>query len=128
MGEAEDAYNKSLEIKREMHDRVGEGIGLLNLGTLYGSHARWEEAEEAYQQSLIIHREFGDRVGEGMTLGSFAELRSRQGDIEGALQLDREALQVPESTQAEALKERARKQVNQLEQKLKEQKGNQAGS
>ena len=125
--EAEQAYNQSLTIKRETNDRIGEEQTLMNLGNVYSYQCRLKEAEEAYRQSLTICREFRDKVGEGKTLYNLALLRKDQGDIEGALQLGREALQVLETTQAEAEKEESRKLVEQLEQQLNEQKGNQAG-
>ncbi|MFP5264444.1 MAG: ATP-binding protein [Blastocatellia bacterium] len=125
--EAEEAYNQSLIIKRETNNRIDEEKTLSNLGNVYADQQQWKEAEEAYKQSLIICREFGNRVREGRILYNLAMLRSDQGNIEVALQLGRDALQVLETTQAEADREDARKLVEQLEQKLKEQKGNQAG-
>ncbi|MGC9083544.1 MAG: tetratricopeptide repeat protein, partial [Anaerolineae bacterium] len=51
-----------------------------------------EEAIACYEESLRIKRALGDRHGEGQTLANMGVLYKRQGDLEKARALWREAL------------------------------------
>ena len=113
--EAEDCYQKSLEICREAGDRGGEGRTLINLGGLYSQQDRLEDAEECYQKSVEICREAGDCVGEGALLTNLGLLRAMQEDIAGALELARQAVVVLETTEGKAELEKARWLVADLE-------------
>ena len=105
--EAIACYEQTLAICREFGDRVGEGQTLNNLGNVYDSQGRWEEAIACYEQTLAICREFGDRVGEGQTLENIALLHAGQNDFAMALQWEREALRVLETTQDVRAQEKA---------------------
>jgi hypothetical protein len=62
-------------------------------------------------------------VGEGQTLENLALLREAKGDIAGALVFGRHALQVLETTEDEAAKQKARRLVANWEQSLGEPGG-----
>ncbi|MGB7088404.1 MAG: tetratricopeptide repeat protein, partial [Phormidesmis sp.] len=72
-------YQQSLEIKRELGDRHGEGYTLNNLGMVYRAQGRWEEAIAQYHQSLETFRDLGDRYGEGQALGNLGNVYKSQG-------------------------------------------------
>jgi tetratricopeptide (TPR) repeat protein/class 3 adenylate cyclase len=114
--EAIACYEQSLAICREYDDRLGEGKILNNLGEVYRAQGWWQEAIVCYDRSLVIEREYGDRIGEGLTLENVALLREAQGDIAGALEWGRQALQVLETTQDKRATEKVRGLVARWEQ------------
>jgi tetratricopeptide (TPR) repeat protein len=84
---------------------------------VYQSQGRWQEAIECYEQDLAICREYGDRMGEGQTLENIALLYSAQGDTEKALEWERQALAVLQTTQDARAVEKARGLIAQWEKK-----------
>jgi tetratricopeptide (TPR) repeat protein len=67
--DAENAFQESLELRREYGDRTGEGHTWRDLGHLYQAQNRWADAEAAFRRSLAIAREIGDRWSEAAALG-----------------------------------------------------------
>jgi tetratricopeptide (TPR) repeat protein len=86
---------------------------------VYDSQGRWQEAITSYEQSLVICREYGDRMGEGQTLENIALLYSAQGATEKALEWERQALAVLQTTQDARAVAKARGLIAQWEALLK---------
>ena len=61
-------YQRVLEIRQKLGDKVGIGQTLNNIGQVYNGLVQQEKALEVLQQALIIRREIKDRAGEGETL------------------------------------------------------------
>ena len=61
-------YQRVLEIRRQLGDKVGIGQTLNNIGQVYNGLLQQEKALEFLQQALTIRREIKDRAGEGETL------------------------------------------------------------
>jgi tetratricopeptide (TPR) repeat protein len=91
VAEAKASYQQSIDIARTIGDAVIEGLNLYNLGDLYKQEGQLAEAENCYLQSLAIRREVGDNIGWGETLQRLAFLRVQRRDLEGALDLVRQA-------------------------------------
>ncbi|MFZ0062543.1 MAG: CHAT domain-containing protein, partial [Pyrinomonadaceae bacterium] len=77
-----DYHNQSLLIRREVHDRLGEGVCLNNIGLDYRELGELQKALDYYNQALLIRRAVSDRAGEAATLsgigGVYRDLRERQ--------------------------------------------------
>lgn len=113
--EAIDCYEKSLVIRRALKDQRGEGMTLNNLGNTYKNQSLWNEALKCFEQSLAICRELGNQHGEGQTLYNVALLHAERGDYALALQWEREALRVLETTQDERAKQKTRNWIAEWE-------------
>ncbi|MEI1376940.1 tetratricopeptide repeat protein, partial [Nostoc sp.] len=85
---------QSLEIKREIGDRDGEGVSLGNLGNAYNLLGQYQRAIEFYQQSLEIKREIGDRNGEGKSLGSLGNAYNSLGQYQRAIEFLQQSLEI----------------------------------
>ncbi|MDZ8225908.1 tetratricopeptide repeat protein [Nostoc sp. ChiVER01] len=85
---------ESLEIKREIGDRDGEGVSLGNLGNAYNFLGQYQRAIDFYQQSLEIKREIGDRNGEGTSLGSLGNAYNFLGQYQRAIEFLQESLEI----------------------------------
>ena len=59
---------RSLAIRREIGDRMGEAQAANNLADAYQALGRTEEALELYRRALELNREVGYRYGEGVAL------------------------------------------------------------
>ncbi|PXF59836.1 MAG: hypothetical protein C4B59_10530 [Candidatus Methanogaster sp.] len=70
-----DAYNQSLEIKREIGDLAGEARVLHQIGMVYQLTNRFDEALDLYNQSLEIEREIGNKPGEAISLRTIEALK-----------------------------------------------------
>jgi len=91
------AYNKSLEIEREIGNRAYEATTLHQIGIVYELTNRFEEALGNYNKSLEIRQEIGDRAGEAGTLhqiGMVYQLTNRfeeaLGNYNKSLEIERE--------------------------------------
>ena len=63
-------HQKSLDIKRQIGNRLGEAQSLGNLGNVYNALGQYEKAISFHQKSLDIKRQIGNRLGEAQSLGS----------------------------------------------------------
>jgi DNA-binding SARP family transcriptional activator len=61
---------RSLAIRREIGDRVGEAQSANSLADVYLMLGRTAEALDLYRHSLEVNREVGHRYGEGVALGN----------------------------------------------------------
>ncbi|MBW4518183.1 MAG: tetratricopeptide repeat protein [Scytolyngbya sp. HA4215-MV1] len=64
------SWQQSLQMYREIQDRLGEGYALGNLGNAYYALGNYGKAIEYHEQSLAIAREIKNRLGEGQSLGN----------------------------------------------------------
>ncbi|WP_242046796.1 tetratricopeptide repeat protein [Calothrix parietina] len=87
-------YQQSLDIKREIGDRNGEGISLNNLGNAYNSLGQYQRAIEFFQQSLDISREIGDRLGEGNSLGNLGNAYRSLGQYQRGIEFHQQSLDI----------------------------------
>ena len=88
------AFNQSLEIKREIGDRVGEAQILHQIGMVCEETNRFQEALQNYNQSLEIKREIGDRVGETQTLHQIDMVCEETNRFQEALQNCNQGLEI----------------------------------
>jgi len=88
------AYQKSLQICRDMGWRQGEGAMLNSLGIVYGKQGHWMEAEGAYVQTLQISLELNNRRGEGAALGNLGTVYQSRGQWPEAEQAHQQDLQI----------------------------------
>ena len=75
--DAINAYNQSLEIKREIGDRAGEAKTLHQIGMVYEDTNNFDKALEFYNQSLEIERELGNKSGEAISLKTIKALKEK---------------------------------------------------
>jgi tetratricopeptide (TPR) repeat protein len=87
-------YQQSLDIKREIDDRLGEGNSLNNLGNAYRFLGQCQWAIELYQQSLEIFREIGDRLGEGNSLNNLGNAYNSLGQYQRAIEFYQQSLDI----------------------------------
>ena len=65
--QAEEYYQKALEIKIEFKDRYRQASTYGQLGIVAREQRKWQQAEEYYQKALVIYVEFKDRYEQGHT-------------------------------------------------------------
>jgi tetratricopeptide (TPR) repeat protein len=94
--EAEQQWQQSLRIRRELGDRLGVCISVHNLGAVADDLGELEEAIQFYRESLAIRNELGDRLGSGSTLNNIGHLLIRTGDYAEAERLLHENLTILE--------------------------------
>src|SRR5438876_389601 len=61
-------YTESLGIRRELEDKRGIAMMLVNLGELVRAGGDYYAAHSLYEEGLALARELGDRWGVGMVL------------------------------------------------------------
>ncbi|MBK7474204.1 MAG: tetratricopeptide repeat protein [Betaproteobacteria bacterium] len=87
-------HEKSLQIMRELGDRCGTAMNLLNLGDVASELGNTVDAEALYMEGLAIMRELGDRRGLAGALGNLGRLALDQDDLPRACSLFRESLTI----------------------------------
>ena len=92
--QAQDYYQQSLAISREIGDRSGEGTTLNNLATTAHALGDYASALDYLQQSLAIQREIGDKKGEGKTLNNLSQIYDSRGDYATALDYLQQSLAI----------------------------------
>jgi tetratricopeptide (TPR) repeat protein len=81
---ARTCYEHALVIYREIGNRNGEGVVLINLGHLASRQGRVEAAKGYYEQALATQREIGDRWGTGISLNELGAVALAQSDLAAA--------------------------------------------
>lgn len=71
-GEADECFEQSLALLKELGDRRNIGFMLNNLGVIAHLRADYEVAVRRYGEALVIFREIGERTWELPTLGNLA--------------------------------------------------------
>lgn len=89
---AENAYAKSLRLKREILDDEGEAITLDHLADIYLAQGRFDEAEDALERSREILRPFGTTRQRWITFTKLIELKKQRNDVPAAIALARAAV------------------------------------
>jgi tetratricopeptide (TPR) repeat protein len=80
-----DAYNKCLDIEREIGYRVGEARTLHQIGMVYEETKDFEKALENYNKSLEIERK-GDQVDEAQTLIQIGIVYEKENKVKEAFE------------------------------------------
>jgi tetratricopeptide (TPR) repeat protein len=83
---AVEKYEEALMQWREIGDRRGEGVTLINIGSVYESLGENQKALEYYNQALPLQRATGDRRGEGDALNNIGAVYARTGQPTKALE------------------------------------------
>ena len=76
--QAEQYYQKALEIFIEFDDRHGQASTYDNLGNLAQEQRMWQQAEQYYQKALEIFIEFDDRHGQAITYNNLGKAAMEQ--------------------------------------------------
>ncbi len=92
--QAEQFFRQSLEIRRQLGDKAGEGSTLNGLGSVYSLLGEYAQAEQFFRQSLEIRRQLGDKAGEGSTLNGLGSVYSLLGEYAQAEQFFRQSLEI----------------------------------
>jgi tetratricopeptide (TPR) repeat protein len=79
-------HEQSLQIKKQIGDRDGEGDSLGNLGNAYNSLGEYLKAINYYEQSLLIARERKNRNAEGTSLNNLGNAYHSLNDYEKAIE------------------------------------------
>ena len=91
---AEEYYQESLAIRRDLGDRWGIAASLNNLGQLARQQGDLRKARSLLQESLAIRRELADRRNLAVTLNVLGKIASESGEFSQALALLRESLEI----------------------------------
>jgi tetratricopeptide (TPR) repeat protein len=92
--EANQAFQESLAIARELGNRTRIAGLIHNLGILAQNTGDYEEARRLYEQSLEIARELDNRFGMAISLQSLGILAQEAGDYEEARRLYEQSLKI----------------------------------
>ena len=82
--EAERHLARSLELKRELEDKLGEATLLNNLGVVHYHCGDDMEALRHYARSLRIKREIGDHYGSAIALTNLSLIETHLGRLQAA--------------------------------------------
>jgi tetratricopeptide (TPR) repeat protein len=87
-------YREALSLYQAIHDRIGEGTALGNLGYTYSILGENLRAISYYTQALNISRETGDKIGEVRHLGNLINIYKKMDDVRRAISYQTQSLKV----------------------------------
>jgi len=90
--EALQTWEQSLNVYRELGNRLGETNSLGNLGNVYSSLGQYQQAIDFHQQSLDVAREIGNRQGEASVLGGLGNVYASLGQYQQAIDFHQQSL------------------------------------
>jgi predicted ATPase/DNA-binding SARP family transcriptional activator len=93
LDEAERTLRAALQIFSQFGNRLAIAVILLNLGRTLAGRAEYDQARECLEQSLAISCEIGNTPGAALTLAYLGHLRRAQGDLVGACDALRQAVE-----------------------------------
>jgi len=92
--QAEQYYQRALEIKQEFQDRYDQASTYHQLGTVAEAQRQWPQAEQHYRQALEIKQEFQDRYSQANTYHQLGMVAQQQRQWPQAEQHYRQALEI----------------------------------
>jgi tetratricopeptide (TPR) repeat protein len=87
-----------MKLQREIDDKKGLGITLINLGELYRERSKYEDALKAYKESLQIQRDVGDEYRQALCLNNIGIVYLTKGQASDALTYYERALELRKKT------------------------------
>ncbi|HEY9850249.1 MAG TPA: tetratricopeptide repeat protein [Leptolyngbyaceae cyanobacterium] len=87
-------YQRVLEIRQTINDKVGVAATLDNIGEVYTSLSNYDKALENLQQAFDIRQQLNDQAGIGETLNNQSYVYRLLGDYPKALALPQQALRI----------------------------------
>jgi CHAT domain-containing protein/tetratricopeptide (TPR) repeat protein len=100
LGEASSAqehFENSIVISREIGDRTAEQAYLAHVGVVYSNLGKHSQALAAYEQALKIARELGDRLSEGRDIGLIGDVHTELGNYAKAIDSYLQAVKIAQS-------------------------------
>ncbi len=94
LGEAEDLYRQSLEIKERLDDEAGMASSFGQLGRLAEERGDSKEAERLYNRSLEISERLGNEDGMATGYHQLGIVAQRRGDLSEAERLYKSSLEI----------------------------------
>jgi class 3 adenylate cyclase/tetratricopeptide (TPR) repeat protein len=91
---AQEYYEQSHNITREIGDRTAEGFTLVNLGFVAGMQGDFVAARSYHEQSLYLAREIGNRYHEMLTLVNLSSVAGMQNEAIVALEFAHQAAEL----------------------------------
>jgi CHAT domain-containing protein/uncharacterized protein HemY len=88
------AWERSLQIYREIKDRNGEGASLGSLGNAYDRLGEYQKAIDFLQQSLTISKQIGNRDIEGYLLFRLGNVYNRLKEYQKAIDFLQQSLAI----------------------------------
>jgi predicted ATPase/DNA-binding CsgD family transcriptional regulator len=85
---------ESLVLRRELGDKAGTSMVLVDLGTVAGDRGHLAQAVAFFEKSLRLKKEVGDRWGTALVLGNLATAAYDQGKLADAAALSEESLEL----------------------------------
>ncbi|MBC8151575.1 MAG: tetratricopeptide repeat protein [Bacteroidetes bacterium] len=98
---AQQYWQKSLGISREIGDRSGEGVSLSNISQIYKVGGDYQTALSYLQQSLSIMQQTSDKKEEGAALNNISQIYQAWGDYQTALTYLEQSLSIARKTNDE---------------------------
>ncbi len=89
-----DYAQQSIEIQKEIGDRLGEAASLHQMSMIYKALGDLNQALQLSQDSIEIQKEIGNRLGEAASLAQMAYCAGKLGDSERKKELNLQAVKV----------------------------------
>jgi serine phosphatase RsbU (regulator of sigma subunit) len=86
--------HKSLNIRKEIGDKLGIANSLNNIGVIYQNQGDIPKALDYYHRSLKIYEEIGDKQGIANSLNNIGDIYQSQGSISKALEYNQKSLKI----------------------------------
>jgi len=94
VGVAEDAWEQSLVLYRELDDTTGIARSIGELGSVAVTEQDYAKAASLYEESAELFRSNGDKMRLAVVLANLGAIANMQGDYERGRRLTEEALQL----------------------------------
>jgi CHAT domain-containing protein/Flp pilus assembly protein TadD len=90
--EAISCFQKTIELRRQMHGKDAEAFALTNLGQVYNNIGEFQAALEAHKEALRLRRETGELEGQARSLSNISGVYFGLGEFQEALNYCLQAL------------------------------------
>ena len=87
-------HKKSLGLKKEIGNKLGEATSLGNIGLVYQAKGDLGKALEYHNQALKLHKEVDYKKGVASSLGNFGLIYQDKGDWDKALEFYKKAIEI----------------------------------
>jgi tetratricopeptide (TPR) repeat protein len=91
-----DYYQKSVEIKKQINDKIGEAITYSNIGLIYEDMGNMSKAEEYHLKGFNMSKELNDTISIAIGYLNLGSFYTGQGNIAKGLEYTHESLKFDE--------------------------------
>ena len=91
-------YKQTLELKKQLNDKIGIALLYNNIGTLFGNMKKYQKAIEYFNKSKLLYEEIESKSGLMMVIFNIGQVYDERGDVQLAIEMYSKSLKMAKTS------------------------------